>query len=64
MSTNNWNLVDAPRKSWWKRLTASDRMAPYVTYIRNVMGRRDEPLPVSVPTGPRDSLGQGKLLRF
>ncbi len=24
------------------------------------MGRRDEPLPVSVPTGPRDSLGQGE----
>ena len=47
-------LFDAPRKSWWERLTASDRDGPYVTYIRNVMGCRDEPLPVSVPTGFRD----------
>jgi len=34
---------------------------PYVTYIRNVMGWRDEPLAVSAPTGTRD-LGSGNPL--
>jgi len=37
-------------------------MVLYVTYIRNVMGWRDEPLPVSVPTGTGD-LGSGTLPR-
>ena len=49
--------------------TPDGEVAPYVTYIRNVTGWRDEPLPVSVPTGFRDWVRNtpsegGRLLRF